>query len=48
MEKSGLKPAPDFTNSAKRALAFRRFLLFLLTAALLTIGLLSVCGVRIF
>ena len=46
--KSGLKPNPDFSNSAKRILAFRRFWLFLLTAVLLTVGLLSVCGVRLF
>ena len=48
MGQSGLKPNPDFSNSAKRILAFRRFWLFLLTAVLLTVGFLSVCGVRLF
>ena len=48
MGKPGLRPEHEFSTSAKRALAVRRFLLFLLTAALLTIGILSVCGVRFF
>lgn len=48
MGKSGLRPEPEFSTSAKRALTVRRFLLFLLTAVLLTIGILSVCGVRFF
>lgn len=48
MGKPGLRPEPEFSTSAKHALAVRRFLLFLLTAALLTIGILSVCGVRFF
>ena len=48
MGKSGLRPEPEFSTSAKRALAFRRFWLFLLTAVLLTVGILSVCGVRFF
>ena len=48
MGKSGLRPEPEFSTLAKRALAVRRFLLFLLTVVLLTIGILSVCGVRFF
>ena len=48
MGKSGLRPEPEFSTPAKRALAVRRFLLFLLTVVLLTIGILSVCGVRFF
>ena len=46
--KSGLRSEPEFSTSAKRALLVRRFLLFLLTVVLLTIGILSVCGVRFF
>ena len=45
-KRPGVKLGNDFTTSAKRALAIRRFWLFLLTAALLTIGILSVCSVR--
>jgi len=48
MGRSGVEPELDFSTSARRALAFRRFWLFLLTAALLVVGLLSVCGVRLF
>ena len=48
VESPGLKRDPDFTSSAKRALARRRFLLFLLTFALLLIGLASVVGARLF
>ena len=46
--KSGIKLDEDFTTSAKRALAFRRFWFFLLTAALVLIGLASVVGARFF
>ena len=46
--KRGVKLDEDFTTSAKRALAFRRFWLFLLTAALVLIGLASVVGARFF
>ena len=46
MGQSGLKPNPDFSNSAKRILAFRRFWLFLLAAVLVLIGLASVVGAR--
>ena len=44
----GLKQDPEFSSAAKRALAFRRFWLFLLTVVLLTVGILSVCGVKFF
>ena len=47
-KKPGAKLDNDFTSSAKRALAFRRFWLFLLTAALVLIGLASVFGARFF
>ena len=46
--KSGTKLDNDFTTSARRALAFRRFWLFLLTAALVVIGLASVVAARFF
>lgn len=48
VENPGLKRDPDFTSSAKRALAFRRFWLFLLTAVLVAIGLASVVSSRLF
>jgi len=44
----GLKQDPEFSSAAKRALAFRRFWVFLLAVALLTIGIVSACGVRLF
>ena len=47
-KKSGAKLDNDFTTSAKRALAFRRFWLFLLTAVLVLIGLASAFGARFF
>ena len=46
VENPGLKRDPDFTTSAKRALAFRRLCLFLLAAALVLIGLISVVSAR--
>ena len=48
VENPGLKPESDFTNSAKRILAFRRFWLFLLTALLVTVGLMSAFGFGLF
>ena len=48
VENPGLKRDRDFTTSAKRALAFRRFWLFLLAAALVLTGLASVIGARFF
>jgi hypothetical protein len=48
VENPGLKRDQDFTRSAKRALAFRRFWLFLLTAVLVLIGLVSVVRARFF
>ena len=48
VENPGLKRENDFTNSAKRAVAFRRFWLFLLAALLVTVGLLSAFGSRLF
>jgi hypothetical protein len=44
----GLKQDPDITGAARQALAFRRAWLVLLTLVLLTVGLLSACGVRFF
>ena len=48
VENPGLKQEKEFTTSAKRALAFRRFWLFLLTAVLLAVGIASACGARFF
>ena len=48
IEGPGLKREKDFANSAKRVLAFRRLWLFLLTAALVAIGLMSAFGSRLF
>ena len=45
---NGQKKELKFVNSAKRALMIRRLWLFLLTAALVLIGLASVVGVRFF
>ena len=45
VENPGLKADSEFSAAAKRALAFRRFWLFVLTAALLAVGLASVCGI---
>ena len=45
---NGRKKELRFVNSAKRALMFRRLWLFLLTAALVLIGLASVVGARFF
>ena len=45
---NGQKKELKFVNSAKRALMIRRFWLFLLTAALVLIGLASVVGIRLF
>ena len=47
-KRTGVKLGSDFTSSAKRALAIRRFWLFLLTAVLVLIGLASVVGARFF
>ncbi len=47
-KKTGVKLDDDFTTSAKRALAFRRFLVFLLAAVLVLIGLASAVGARFF
>ena len=46
--KPGIKLDDDFTTSAKRALAIRRFWLFLLTVVLVLIGMASVVGSRFF
>jgi hypothetical protein len=45
---NGRKKELRFVSSAKRALMIRRFWLFLLTAALVLIGLASVVGARFF
>ncbi len=47
-KKTGVKLDEDFTTSAKRALAFRRFWLLFLTFALVLIGLVSAVGARLF
>ena len=47
-EGPALKREKDFANSAKRVLAFRRLWLFLLTAALVAVGLMSAFGSRFF
>ena len=43
-----LKRENEFANSEKRILAFRRFWLFLLTAALVAVGLMSAFGSKLF
>ena len=48
IEGPGIKRENDFANSAKRVLAFRRLWLFLLTAALVAVGLMSAFGSRLF
>ena len=45
VENPGLKADSEFSSAGKRALAFRRFWLFVLTAVLLAVGLASVCGI---
>ena len=45
---NGQKKELRFVNSAKRALAFRRFWVFLLAFALVMIGLVSAVGARLF
>lgn len=47
-KRTGVKLGNDFTTSAKRALAIRRFWLFLVTAVLVLIGLASVVRARFF
>ena len=43
-----LKRKNEFANFEKRILAFRRLWLFLLTAALVAVGLMSAFGFRLF
>ena len=43
-----LKRENEFANSEKRILAFRRLWLFLLTAALVAVGLMSTFGSKFF
>ena len=45
VESPGLKADREFSSAGKRALSFRRFCLFVLTAVLLAVGLASVCGI---
>ena len=47
-KRPGVKLGNDFTTSAKRALAIRRFWIFLVAAVLVLIGLASVVGARFF
>ena len=44
----GLKKDTDLKEAAERSLALRRFWLFLLTVALLAVGIVSACGIRLF
>ena len=48
VENSGLKTDNELREAEKRSLAFRRFVLFLLTVVLLAVGIASACGVRFF
>ncbi|MBO7088365.1 MAG: hypothetical protein J6W70_00540 [Lentisphaeria bacterium] len=48
IEGPGIKRENEVANSAKRVLAFRRLWLFLLTAALVAVGLMSAFGSRLF
>ena len=48
VENPGLKTDNELREAEKRSLAFRRFLLFLLTVLVLAIGIASACGVRFF
>ena len=48
VENPGLKTDSELREAAKRSLAFRRFVLFLVTVMLLAIGIASACGVRLF
>ena len=48
VENPGLKADNELKEAAKRSLWVRRFWLFLLTFALLAIGIVSACGVRLF
>ena len=48
VEGPGLKRETEFASAAKRALVFRRLWLFLLTAALVAVGLMSAFGSRLF
>ena len=48
VENPGLKTDNELRDAEKRSLAFRRFLLFLLTVVVLAIGIASACGIRFF
>ena len=48
VENPGLKTDNELRDAEKRSLAFRRFVLFLLTVVLLAVGIASACGVRFF
>ena len=48
VENPGLQKDNELKDAAKRSLSIRRFWLFLLTVALLAIGIASACGVRFF
>ena len=48
VENPGLKTDSELSEAAKRSLAFRRFVLFLVTVVLLAIGIASACGIRLF
>ena len=48
VENPGLKKDAELKEAARRSLSIRRFWLFLLTAALLAVGIASACGVRLF
>ena len=48
VDNPGLKTDNELREAKKRSLAFRRFVLFLVTVALLAIGIASACGIRLF
>ena len=48
VENPGLKKDTELKEAARRSLSLRRFWLFLLTVALLAVGIASACGVRLF
>ena len=48
VESPGLKTDNELREAEQRSLWIRRFWLFLLTAALLSIGIASACGLSLF
>ncbi len=48
VENPGLKTDNELREAEKHSRALRRFVLFLVTVALLAVGIASACGVRLF